>query len=169
VIPQTFGALLAFLGLVAPGIVFQMMRERARPATEETAFREASRVTLTSLLFTLLSFAVLVGLWKVKPSWLANIEQWLKPKSDYGRTHIALIAWSMGLELAIACILAGLASLVLNRLHAGKVIKRSLWYQVLKEERPASEVTWAHLEVIGRYPIVGICQVVHCRAEAERS
>lgn len=49
--PQTMGALAAFLALVAPGIVFELRRERRRARRAETAFREAARVALGSLAF----------------------------------------------------------------------------------------------------------------------
>ena len=65
--PDTLGALLAFLVFVAPGLCFELLRERRRPALEQTAFREASRIALTSLLF---SGAALVVVVAVVAGWL---------------------------------------------------------------------------------------------------
>jgi Family of unknown function (DUF6338) len=62
VIPQTAAALLAFPALVAPGIVFENLRERRRPSIEQTTFREISGIALASLYFTVLSLTLLAGL-----------------------------------------------------------------------------------------------------------
>jgi hypothetical protein len=59
VIPQTILALVGFLFLVAPGLVFEIRRERRRPVLEETTFREVSRTALASLVFSVLALAIL--------------------------------------------------------------------------------------------------------------
>jgi hypothetical protein len=60
VIPQTILSLVAFLFLVAPGILFELRRERRRPGRKETAFREAARTALASLLFSVAAVLVLL-------------------------------------------------------------------------------------------------------------
>jgi hypothetical protein len=62
VVPQTIGALASFLALVAPGIVFELLRERRRAGARESAFHEASRVAVSSLAFTLAATMILLGL-----------------------------------------------------------------------------------------------------------
>jgi uncharacterized membrane protein SpoIIM required for sporulation len=59
VIPQTVLSLVAFLFLVAPGILFELRRERRRPGRKETAFREAARTALAGLLFSVAAVLVL--------------------------------------------------------------------------------------------------------------
>lgn len=43
------GSVVAFLLLVAPGVVFELVRERRRPARDDSAFLEASRVLLAGV------------------------------------------------------------------------------------------------------------------------
>jgi hypothetical protein len=150
VIPQTLGALAAFLALVAPGIVFELLRERRRGRHQETAFREASRVALGSLVFTLLSLLVLTGLqglaslagWRLFPSPAA----WLAQGEAYARDHLTLIVVSVAVELALACAFAvGYDELRARRRgERATVQQRSAWAQALRVDRPRGTRAWAH-------------------------
>ena len=83
-VPETTGALLAFLGLIAPGLVYTLLRERRRPPEKMSAFREASRAALTSLGFIVVSLAVLVPL-SLAGDWLPDIQQWLEDPEPTSR------------------------------------------------------------------------------------
>jgi hypothetical protein len=153
VIPQTLGALAAFLTLVAPGIVFELRRERRRGRHQETAFREASRVALGSLLFTLLSLLVLTGLrglaglvgWRLFLSPAA----WLAAGEAYARDHLTLIVVSVAVELALACAFAIGYDVLLARRRgeAATVQQRSAWAQALRADRPRGTRAWAHAQL----------------------
>ena len=140
-IPDTAGALLAFLGLVAPGLVYQVRREAHRPPRAETAFREASRVGLTSLIFTACSLFA-VTLWASAWSALPDVGRWLSHPSKYLAQHYAAVGLFLSLEVAIACLLAVLAERV-TRTDSGEITDVSVWYSVLRRDVPPTAVrTW---------------------------
>jgi Family of unknown function (DUF6338) len=82
-IPETFAALYAFLGLVAPGLIYQILREKRRPAVDETAFREASRIALTSLVFTTVATLLMTLLGVVAPGLFPDIAAWITTGKTY--------------------------------------------------------------------------------------
>lgn len=60
-IPDSLATIVAFLLLLAPGVLWQLMQARHSPATKETTLVEVSRVVLASLLAT--GVAGLLLLW----------------------------------------------------------------------------------------------------------
>lgn len=141
-IPDTAAALLALLGLVAPGLVFELRRERRRPQAVETTFREASRVALTSLLFTLASLGVLLPLsaiWSALP----DVAHWLRNADEYVPDHYAAVAWFLGLEVTLAIALALAVEAMSAGNLRGNIVTGSVWYSVLRRDvPPAAKRTW---------------------------
>src|SRR5579863_6491529 len=98
-IPATFGTLLGFLGLVAPGLVYSAIIERRRPREGESAFAEASRVGLTSLVFSLVSMVLLwllqryesSALYKYTKLSLPNIGLWLAGGNKYAAGNLGKV------------------------------------------------------------------------------
>ncbi|MFS8102028.1 DUF6338 family protein [Lentzea alba] len=150
-VPQTIGALASFLALVAPGIVFELLRERRRAGGRETVFREASRVALSSLAFTVASTAILLGVHAATSKWFGwkvFVDlQALVAKPDYAKQNVALIAYSAVAELALACLLALAVDLVLarRRQQPSSVGRQSAWVKVFREDRPHNAVCWVHV------------------------
>lgn len=134
-IPETWAALLALLGLVAPGLVFQLRRERRRPAFAETTFREISRVALSSLVFTTASLVLLLLLAQVWPTLLPDVARWTSDPA-YVRDDYLRVGLFLGLEVLVACALA----LVVEATTAGELDSRmasgSVWYRVLDRDKP---------------------------------
>jgi hypothetical protein len=151
VVPQTIGALASFLALVAPGIVFELLREQRRAGPKETVFREASRVALSSLAFTVASTAILLGVHAATAKWFG----WrlfadpvaLVAKPDYVKQNVALIGWSAVAELVLACALAWAFDLVLARRRRERrsMGKQSAWVKVFREDRPENTACWVHV------------------------
>ncbi|MGW3964082.1 DUF6338 family protein [Amycolatopsis sp. NPDC005003] len=148
-IPQTLGALAGFLALVAPGIVFELRRERRRGRHQETAFREASRVALGSLVFTLASVLLMTAVQQAGARLFVRPADWLTRGEAYAREHLTLIVVSVAVELAIACGLAwGFEALFAHRRgEAATVQQRSAWAQALRADRPAGTRAWAHAQL----------------------
>lgn len=150
-VPQTIGALASFLALVAPGIVFELLREQRRAGPKETVFREASRVALSSLVLTVGSTAILLGVHAATAKWFG----WklfvdltaLVTKPDYLKQNVALVGYSAVAELALACALAFAFDLVLarRRRQQRSVGKQSAWVKVFREDRPANALCWVHV------------------------
>jgi hypothetical protein len=151
VVPQTIGALASFLALVAPGIVFELLRERRRAGARESAFHEASRVAVSSLAFTLAATMVLLGLHATTSAWFGWT--WfidvpaLVAQPDYAKRHVALIAYNVVAELALACALALAFDTVLARRHRQPrtLGKQSAWVKVFREDRPPNTSCWVHV------------------------
>lgn len=146
-IPETVGALLAFLGLIAPGVAFELLRERRRPALEETAFREASRIALSSLIFTTGSLAVLAIVRTIRPAAVLDPAAWINRGKDYVSGHIGLVSRTLLIELAIALLLAVLADWLFRRSAPGRIAPGSMWYQQFRQRRPAGTRPWLHIRL----------------------
>jgi hypothetical protein len=146
-IPQTIGAVLAFLGLVAPGLLFELRRERRRPRIEETAFREASRVALTSLIFTLLSLSVLSIVRARRPAWMPDPGLWLEQGHRYAIANYRLIARTLLLEIFIACTFALLVERLFLLGARGDIVPGSIWFHMLRRKRPSGAKPWLHVRL----------------------
>lgn len=150
-VPQTIGALASFLALVAPGIVFELLREQRRAGPKETVFREASRVALSSLAFTVASTAILLGVHAAAAKWFgwrlfADLTA-LVAKPDYVKQNVALVAYSAVAELVLACALALAFDTVLarRRRQPRSLGKQSAWVKVFREDRPPNTSCWVHV------------------------
>ena len=149
-IPEGLATLYAFLGLVAPGLLFQLLREKARPALEETAFREASRVAFTSLIFTTASILVLALVSRAWPGMFVDLARWMGPKSEYFGDNLWLVARSVLAEVGLACMIAWLVAIVFARWVDDPSVKHSThtaWYSALVGSRPKGEVAWVSVEL----------------------
>jgi hypothetical protein len=147
VIPQTIAALLGFLFLVAPGLTFELLREHRRPPINETAFREASRVALASLAFTVVSLIVLIAGRAIIPSLLPDPAEWSKAGKAYIKDHYQLIAIASLLELIIACGIAALMAGTLGVRSRARIDPYSLWYMVLRQWPKRNELPLAMVEM----------------------
>lgn len=153
-IPTTAAQILLFLALVAPGLYFELLRERRRPAIGETAFREASRIALASILFDVAALAVLAIVRVIQPSWLPDPGRWLTYPAVYVPRHYALIAWAGLAELLLAL---GFATLVdqLRRSRSGDMRPGGIWFQLFRADRPDNTVPWVSLRLIDGVEIAG--------------
>ncbi|QFZ16888.1 DUF6338 family protein [Saccharothrix syringae] len=148
--PQTLGALLSFLALVAPGIVFELLRERRRAGYQETPFREASRVALGSLVFTLLSCGLLVAANALlRADVLVDLDRLVAGGAAYARANLFPITFSVVSELALACALATLTDLLLarRRREVNSVDQQTAWRQVFRRDRPPNTLPWVHVQL----------------------
>jgi uncharacterized protein DUF6338 len=146
VFTQTFGVL-AFFGLVAPGVVFELLREKRRPSLEETAFREASRIALTSLVFTVLAISVLSVVRLIWQSALLDPADWLSNGMTYVAAHPGLMGRSLVLELLLAIGLAVATDWYLRRSAPGQIVGGSIWFQTFRRRRPEGTTPWVHVKL----------------------
>ncbi|MDR7383505.1 DUF6338 family protein [Promicromonospora iranensis] len=157
-VPESLATVYAFLGLVAPGLLFQLLRERARPALEESAFREASRVALTSLAFTTASILILAAASAVAPRAVVDLAGWLESGSEYVSEHLWLVVSSVLLEVGLACALAWLSATALAVWvddQSVKHAKTSIWHLAILESRPKGEETWLSIELMDGVKVWG--------------
>ncbi|WP_405070390.1 DUF6338 family protein [Kribbella sp. NBC_01510] len=150
-IPEGVATLYGFLGLVAPGLLFQLLREKTRPGLEETAFREASRIAFTSLAFTTAAVSLLALLSLLIPSAFVDLATWIGDGSDYLKGHLWTAALSVLLTVALACGLAALTNYWLVRQmdddDDASIVKTSIWYQLFRGDLPKDKVAWVQAEL----------------------
>jgi hypothetical protein len=148
-IPTTLGAFLAFLALVAPGIVFEIRRERRRPALEESTFREISRTGLVSLVLTLVSVLVVLAVSAALPDVFPDVKNWINSGSEYVKDAYWRIVLALALEVALACGLALLLDVIFRRRERGNISPYSAWHEVFRIRTPPGAHPWAHLTIEG--------------------
>ena len=148
-IPQTVGAFVAFLGLVAPGIFYERRRERRRALSATSTFQEVAGIALSSLVLTSVSVALLLGLRAVFGSPFVDPIVWSKSGSTYFKDHLYAIALSALGELVIAFALAWLVDVLLTRTKtpSANLRKYSLWHQAFRTDKPDNTTPWVHVEL----------------------
>jgi hypothetical protein len=149
-VPQSLATLYALLALVTPGLTCQLVSERTRPSREESTFREASVVAVTSLVFSTLSVLILAAISKVRPSWFVDLVEWLDLGDGYASDHLWLVARSVGTEVLLAVLLAASSAWLLSLLPASSkssIAKASVWYQSLKGDKPKDKASWVMAEL----------------------
>ena len=154
-IPQTAAALLAFLALVAPGIVFQNLRERRQPAVDQTTFREVSSIALASLSFSVLSLLLLAAVRARVPIIMPDPGRWLREGNRYVQGNYRLVAGFFLAELVLAIGLATAWSWVRGRGRAARIVKVSAWYHVFRELRPKGADTYARVSMQNGVEYIG--------------
>lgn len=146
-IPETLGAFLAFLGLVAPGLAFQLLRERRRPSIEETAFREATRIALTSLVFTVAALGVLALLHSGGALLVPDAAEWMRRGNAYLHDNLGLVSRTLLLELVIALGLVAFVDWILRRSAPGRIVPGSIWFQLFRQRCPDGATPWLHVKL----------------------
>jgi hypothetical protein len=147
---NSMSALLGFLALVAPGILFELRRERRRPGAQETALREASRIALVSLLFTVAALAVLAAIRAVRPDLVADFRLWFTTGSAYASSNFRLVVQTVLAEIVLALLLVLVADVWLARRRAerARIVPGGLWFQALRQEVPPNCYVWAHVRLV---------------------
>jgi cytochrome c biogenesis factor len=100
--PNSVSTLLGFLFLVAPGVSYEIRRERRRPALQNSAFREAARIALWSLVFMTPTVVALALLSSVFPTHLPDVLAWSAQGKDYAKQFSSQIASFLLAEVVVA-------------------------------------------------------------------
>lgn len=148
-IPEGFATVYAFLALVAPGLLFEMLRERRRPSLEQSSFREASRVALTSLVFTTAAVLLLMLIGLMVPGVLPDLASWVRDADAYVRDHFWRIVVGVGAEVVLACLLAIGADRLLRRgdRAAHPIDHGDLWNSLFSADLARDQVAWVKVEL----------------------
>lgn len=154
-LPDTLAALLAFLCLVVPGLLFELLRERRRPAVEETAFREASRVALTSALFSGTALLVFGLVRAAAPSLTVDPGRWLREGGGYAADNLARVTASVFGVVLLACTLALFVDWLLRRPAPGQIQPGSIWYALFRLHRPPHTHVRLHMRLNDGSQVVG--------------
>ncbi|GGM99654.1 hypothetical protein GCM10009721_28360 [Terrabacter tumescens] len=146
-VPETLGAILVFLAFIAPGLAFELLRERRRPFIEETAFREASRIALTSMLFSLGGLSVLAVAQALGATWVVDSSRWLTDGQAYVSAHLGQVTASVLVFVGVSLGLSLLADWLLRRSAPGRIVPGSVWFALFRQHRPDGATPWVHLRL----------------------
>lgn len=100
--PTSWGGVLLFLLLIAPGLLFDLLADRRRAQAKETALRETGRIILASLVFGAVAFLVICVLASVFPQafvWPFAALEADDPLSRYGPPRLAA---TLGAQTVVA-------------------------------------------------------------------
>lgn len=136
-IPDTAGSLLALLGCIAPGLVFQLRRERFTPNAEESVLREAARIALTSLIFTTASLAVVIWL-STRWTALPDLGEWLRRGAAYLPQNYLAVGGFLLLTVSLASALAVLVEWLTRSDIRGNLHPQSVWFISFRDDRPST-------------------------------
>jgi hypothetical protein len=135
VIPSTAAGLLALLGCIAPGLVFQLRRERFTPPAQESILRETSRIALTSLLFTTAATAVAV----IASRWwesIPDVGRWLREGRPYLIEHYLGISGFLLAIVIMSCAMAAAGEWVTRSDVHGNLSEQSIWFTTFRNDKP---------------------------------
>jgi hypothetical protein len=143
-IPSTFVALLMFLGLVAPGLVHRLVREKRRSKRNDSAFVEASRVAVTSLVFSAATFALLWAAQAAGLLPLPDVGAWLGQGTRYAAANFGKVGFGIAAQVAVACLLAAGAARYATRGSTSRFRDDTVYGAVFRHYAPAGFSPWVH-------------------------
>jgi hypothetical protein len=146
---DTWLSVLLFLLFVAPGLLFDMLSERRRASYTESAFREASRVALASLAFSLTAVAVLGGIRAIVPKVFPDPGDLLAQNpGTYAAHHYGQIFLTLVAQVALACGAASVFDRILGkRKGSGSIRKISAWQMVLRQKLPKGHEAYVRVRL----------------------
>jgi hypothetical protein len=144
VFPSSVAAVLGFLLAVAPGLLFETVRERRRPATERSAFREASDAALASLLCGAVALAVLWGIRSAWPHVLPDPRMWLLHGTRYVADHVREVATFFAGWVLVAGGVAYVGAWAFSRKALARINPNTTgWFEVFRRQKPDGRVAMA--------------------------
>jgi Family of unknown function (DUF6338) len=163
VVPSTWLSVLLFFLFIAPGLLFDLLSEQRRAGVSESAFREISRIVLSSLAFSGLAFAVLGVVRWVRPAWMPDPQLLLDSKDPYAKEHYLLILRTLTLQVLFALTGASVWHIILARIQgepfwqkvlakiqSGATIRQvSAWTQVFKRDCPKGHDAYVRVRLEG--------------------
>jgi hypothetical protein len=90
-LPTTLFAFILFICFVRPGFIFEMRRERHRPARSYSALRETSIIVVSSVAFSLPAILVLGGLQKIHFPGFPDLQQVAEHPAAYSATNLVAV------------------------------------------------------------------------------
>lgn len=164
-VPTTWLAVLFFVLLVAPGLLYDLLADGRRAKAGESVFREVSRTVLASLIISTLSVSILVAIRWARPEWMPDPDRLFSGTGDYVVRHYRLILRTLLLEGGIALVIAAGFHWVQARRLRARLRPVSTWTKVFREECPPG--CRPHVQVRLANGMTYIGQVGHFAADLE--
>jgi hypothetical protein len=156
VFPNSVGAVLGFLLVVAPGLIFEAIREHRRPSAERSAFREVSAVALASLVCGVIALAVMWGVKSARPSLLPDAQLWLLKGNRYFADHVPAVLTFFGGWILVASLAAYLGAWLLPvKFEAHIDTHTTGWFEVFRKQKPSGRVPIALVKLDDQSEYVG--------------
>jgi hypothetical protein len=146
-IPETFGSLLAFLALVAPGLVYRAVLHRRRASPNDSAVVEASRIALTSLVFSLAGLTVLWLLRKFTAAALPDVAAWIHQGNFYVATNLGKVFVGLTIEVGVACSIAALTAWLTTRGSTSRFRDDTIYATVFRRLVPKGFKPWVYVRL----------------------
>lgn len=147
VVPSSTGAVLVFMLLVAPGLLFDLLSARRHAGVPESGFREASRVVLASTGFTVAAVALAWGI-----SWVCRVRlpdfARMLADSAYRADHIHASVLAPVATSAVACALAYGTHLWLARGTPGRLQPQSAWFRAFRHDVPPGSAPYVRIRTV---------------------
>jgi hypothetical protein len=164
-VPTTWLAVLFFVLLIAPGLLYDLLSEQRRLRAGESGFREASRTVLASLIISSLSVGILVAIRLVQPRWMPDPNSLFSGAGDYVTNHYRLILRTLFLEGIFALSIAAGFHWILTRRVRARLRTVSTWTRVFREDCPEGFLPHAQIRLSNGMTYIG--QVGHFTADLE--
>lgn len=161
-VPQTALAVVAFILLIVPGIVFELLRQTQRPAFEQTALEEVARILVASIALG----AAACSLLALVDVWADNVVVDISGVAAHGvgwywSRHPGRVIATVGCEVVAATVLGVLVHRSLNapdkkgfaqraltcgerflrHKPTGQIVRFPVWWTVFRHARPSDAVT----------------------------
>jgi hypothetical protein len=157
VLPASVGAVFAFLLLVAPGIAYELTRQRRRPSRTDSAFVEASRVLLAGTSVALVTLCLLSLTQLAGSGLMASPGPLIDHPGSYAAQHPGRL-----LATAVAYLTVAVTVAVLSgdcQPYAGsrsRIVPDSAWFLLLDRYAPDGAAVYVSLTMSDGSAYMGI-------------
>ncbi|MFI9558889.1 DUF6338 family protein [Nonomuraea endophytica] len=126
--PASPVALLLYLALLIPGLVYVLVWERTAPHRRPTAFREAAAVVFVSVIAELVAWLLFLGFAALFPHAVPDVNRLIREGDKYAITHwVSLSWWGLALLALATAGAAGAAWWVAKHPHTST---QSAWWRL---------------------------------------
>jgi hypothetical protein len=153
-LPGNITTVVLFFLFVAPGITYQLIRDRYQSHFEaqtiknpEPALRYAGRVILAGAAFTFISVSLLGIIRAWWPSLMPDPGKWLTLRNSYVASHYRLIARTVLLEVLLALALAVAFGRFFRRFLPPPSSLASAWHRLFHILAPSGSRTFARVRL----------------------
>jgi hypothetical protein len=170
-IPQTVVGFFFFLLLVAPGVGYELLRERRTPKFDESAFREASRVALYSFGFSFSALAIISLLRMCFPTDLFDLGAYSRDSMGYVKSHYTPVLRTVVFEVLLAFTLVVVVDRInaakpysriyqtlpkpLRRVLASDIRRHGIWWDILVASRPKGQIAQLNIRLSDGSRVIG--------------
>ncbi|MBB4910593.1 DUF6338 family protein [Actinophytocola algeriensis] len=152
-----FGIVVFFL-FVAPGICYELLRDRTRLPREESTFVHISRVLLFGTFITVISVFLMALVRWISPTSLLNLPDLLLAPTTYVADHAVLVGWTLFVQLALSASFAVVFSdVVTSRAAKGRPIHQAdAWHAICEEAAEPYEYVKLSVHLKSGRDILGV-------------